>query len=237
MKSSIDWRTVTASVVASGALLLLFTAVVVFIVLPNYVLQMGMAQQALSIELPATLPVQVQLAEPINARMDSAIQLSVPIDQKLPMRIDERLFLDVHFDADIPLDFEVVIDNDVAVDSMMQTTVFGVPMTLPIKGKLPVHMIVPISQTMPLKFSAPISVDLKKAFEIELKTTLDTAVEIHEDLSIPVLEALDTEIRMRPDTPINVQVGAERLAVPLGSVRVVPAETAKSQSSVSSAAP
>ncbi len=173
-------------------------------VLHNATAMVPLDGQALQARLPATLPVTVSVldGQGLDATGDR---------NGIPVRLHERLSLDVHFDTQVPLALTVryqgtiPVNTEVPVNTTMDTRVLGVPMTLPISGRipldldLPVDLEIPISQPVRLAFTAPITADVDQIIHIPLQAELDTRIHFG-------------------DTPLPLTVQDSTLALPLDRV-------------------
>ena len=172
-------------------------------VLHNATAMVPLDGQALQAQLPADLPVRVSVLE--GQGLDGHGGRGVPV------RLNESLSLDVHFDTEVPLALTVryqgtiPVNTEVPVNTTMDTRVLGVPMTLPISGRiplnldLPVDLEIPISQPVRLAFSAPITADVDQIIHIPLQAELDTRIHFG-------------------DTPLPLTVQQSTLALPLNQV-------------------
>lgn len=142
--------------------------------------------QELRVRIPGTLPVQVEV---LDAR-----GLEAAVDARgIPVRLAETLKLRIDLDTEVPLALtvryrgQIPVRAQVPVDTTMQTRVLGVPMSLPVKGTipldldLPVDLAIPIEQPVRLKFSAPITARVDQTVHIPLKAELDARIRFGED--------------------------------------------------------
>lgn len=207
--------TAPATGISRGGLLLAFLGFGVFSsalgaaatwwVLSHYSVQVPIIGQPLSISLPDELPVKVDILEPKPGEP--------PMQElgKLPLRLEDTLKVNIKLDTTIPLQMVVPLQTNIPIkgvvplDTWISTRVLGIPMRLPVSGKvpldfkLPLNLRIPIDQPVRIKFTAPID------------------VHVNDTIEVPMRAGQAMRIRFETDTlPITIKSG--EFTVPLSDV-------------------
>ncbi len=180
------WRRVVALLVLLTVLAAAAGAIAATFVVSRFTAYVPLDDQQLKIVMPDQLPVQVEL-----------LADSTDAQPGVPVRLNERLKLEVAFDTMVPLKLTVnyrgaiPVRADIPINTTVRTRVLGVEMELPIEGSipldlsLPVDLAIPIDQSVRLKFTAPVTAQIDQLVHIPLRATLDAKVRF-DDPRIPV---------------------------------------------------
>lgn len=169
--------------------------------------QVPLHGQQMQARITDTLPVHVEV---LDAR-----GMSAKGDKRgIPVRLNETLRLDVDFDTEVPLALtvryrgQIPVQAQVPVDTVMDTRVMGIAMSLPVKGNIPLDLSIPIDLTIPIEQA------------VRLKFTAPITARVDQTVHIPLKAELDARIRFG-DVPIALRVEDSALDLPLRNLRVL----------------
>lgn len=133
----------------------------------------------------------------------SAIPIKVDIDTRIPVNFDTALHVPVQIstkvdiDSDMEIEAAIPIRTELPIDTMIETSVLGIgKISVPIKARLPLDVVVPIHGTLRIKASGiPIEIDEEvrielPTIEIPLKCRIETKIDL-----LSNLEAAEEAIR------------------------------------------
>lgn len=140
-------------------------------------LRVPVAQQAITVDLPPSLNVEVELQQMQPVDSQSANSEKVVL---LPVHLRDEFQVEITLDNKLPLKMVVPykgrlpVNTIMPIDTVVQTKVLGIPMTVPVKGNIPINTVVdvdlriPIDQTVPVAFSAPVKARLDHIVQIPI---------------------------------------------------------------------
>ncbi|MGQ0622846.1 MAG: hypothetical protein ACT4QA_23565 [Panacagrimonas sp.] len=210
--------------IAGGALVGLW-------VFKNIDARLLLSNQPAKITIDEKLKVTARALENLNIRLDDTIHTQVPVDQDLRIPLKEQLNVIAEFDGDVPIKMDVqvrdkiVLDQVLDLNAVIDAEILGDTLKLPIRGKVPVKAIVPVSLDIPvdqmvrLKFIAPVGVRVKQDLNVRLKTVIDADIPIQADLSVPVKSDIPAEAEFSRD-PIAATIVEADLRLPLRTLRL-----------------
>jgi len=164
--------------------------------LKYYSLQLSLDSDAI-LDIKDEIPVVIDLDERIPVRLDEKLTLEVPINQEVQVRVREKVRVPVDVTAHVPIDEEVDVEamvpikTTIDVDTKIQTTIMGAPVKIPIKVQLPLDVEVPISCKARIKMD-DFQVHVKETFELGL----DEPISVHMDTILKTEISLANEIEV-----------------------------------------
>ena len=210
--------------IAGGALVGLW-------VFKNVDARLLLSNQPARITIDEKLQVTARALDNLNIRLDDVIKTKVPVDQMITVPVKEELRVIADFDGSVPIKMDVqvrdkiVLDQVLDLNAVIDAEILGEKLKLPIRGKVPVKAIVPVSLDIPvnqmvkLKFTAPVGVRVKQDLHVPLRTVIDAAIPIQADLSVPVKSDIPAEAEFTRD-PIAATIVESDLRLPLRTLRL-----------------
>lgn len=162
--------------------------------LTHYHLKVPVNSQALTIDLPEELFVDVELQQ-----MDADAIPTLSADELilLPVRLKDDITVMISLDSELPLKLTVPykgklpFNTTLPVDTVVKTKILGVPMSLPISANIPVQseidvdLSIPINQTIPVAFTAPVRVQLDHMVQIPIPAKQEARITM-EQAQMPI---------------------------------------------------
>jgi len=105
----------------------------------------------------------------------------------------------------------------------VRTRVLGIPLSLPVKGQVPVRADVPIDIVVPFKQDLPVALTTQARVRITepLRTRIDTVIEakvpIRESLALPIDEPVSARLTF-PQQRVDAGLDLMELVVPFEAV-------------------
>ena len=174
-------------------------------------LRIQLEQQYLKARMAASFPVTADIDQMLRIPLNETIQVDVPFNQHLTVPFNKTLDLPVEMNTTIPVHMTVPfksnipIETKVFVDTAIKTSVFGFPITVPVKGYIPVRATIPVDQDVvvqedfKLALKAPVSVDIEESFEILINTVFPMKVPLNTELTIPFKEHVLANVSLEGD--------------------------------------
>ena len=191
--------------------------------------ELALRDQIAQVAITQALPIDVQLQQGLELRVDGSVETTVPVNQVVQVPLQETLDVTVDFDGAVDVNLDVPFQTMVRVDEMMpleavlDVKIMGVWTKLPIRGVLPIRLnvpvnaVVPVRQSLPLAFSQPARVALDQTLSVPLNTRIDTTVPLHSVLmkvpEPPRIKALATVLE-----PAETTLTRLDLALPMNDV-------------------
>lgn len=162
--------------------------------LTRYHLKVPVNSQALTIDLPEELFVDVELQQ-MDA--DAIPNLSADELVLLPVRLKDDINVMISLDSELPLKLTVPykgklpFNTTLPVDTVVKTKILGIPMNLPISANIPVQsdidvdLSIPINQTIPVAFTAPVRVKLDHLVQIPIPAKQEARISM-EKAQMPI---------------------------------------------------
>jgi len=151
-------------------------------------------QHPIALRLPEGLQALAEVSAPLQARVNLAPRVVVPVHQTLAVEVSDSLQARARLQTRVPVDTVVHVEQSVPVRTSLQLSV-------PVVSWLPrFEVTVPLVLDLPVKLDVPIQLDVP----------LDLDVLASGELRAPLQVPLDTELRLRPEVRGDVQVGISR---------------------------
>lgn len=210
--------------IAGGALVAMW-------VFKNIDARLLLVDQPARITIDEKLLVTARALDNLNIRIDDVITTQVPVDQELRIPVREQLNVIADFDGTVPIKMDVQVRDQIVLDQVLDLNavidaeILGDKLKLPIRGKVPVKAIVPVSLDIPvnqpvrIKFTAPVGVRIKQDLTVPLRTTIKADIPIQADLSVPVKSDIPAEAIFGRD-PIAATIVEADLRLPLRTLRL-----------------
>lgn len=143
----------------------------------RYHLSVPVTQQAITVDLPPSLNVDVELQQMQPLAPGAFEEVSVVM---LPVHLKDEFQVDISIDNMLPLNMvvpykgELPVNLILPIDTVVETRVLGIPMQVPVRGMIPVNTSVdidvriPINQKIPVTFSAPVQARLDHVVQIPI---------------------------------------------------------------------
>lgn len=231
-------RTVTWKHLIITAVLLLIlmgvgAAFVTWWIWQNMAAQVVLKEQQADIVLPKELAVQAAVNQRVRIQVDQTLPVRVPIHQDLTIPLKEAIPINVSIDTMVPISIDVPIKHVVRVDQVVQldtqvkTRILGIPVTVPIQGRIPVKaevpvdLVIPVRQNLPVALVTPATVRLTEPLRTTVDTVIEARIPVHESLSLPVTAPVNATLSF-PQQRVRAGLDLLDLTVPFDSVTLAP---------------
>lgn len=200
----------------------------------NLAAQVVLKEQQADILLPKELAVKAAVTQKVKISLDNqTLPVRVPIHQELSIPLDEVIPIKVSLDTVVPVNIDVPVkhvlkvDQVVDLDTHVKTRILGIPLTLPIQGKIPVKadvpvdLVIPIRKDLPLVLVTPVTVRFSEPLHTTLDTVIETRLPLHGAMDIPLTAPVSASLTFPQQ---KVQAGLELLdlTVPFEDVTLAP---------------
>lgn len=194
-------------------------------------LQIGLRDQPMRIVVLDPLQISADVHTPLQIAVDDVLDARVPVDQIVTLPVRERMEVHAAFEGpvrvrmDVRVQDRIEIDQEIALNTMVETEFLGARQRLPIRGRIPlrasvpIDLVVPIDQDVPLSFDGPIEVRMEQDLKVPLRAVFDTRVPIRGRLTVPVLEPFEGTVHIQ-QVPTRIQVESADLQVPASAMRL-----------------
>lgn len=212
-------RQVVIVSVATSLATLCVVAAVAMLFRPHLHARMQIDPQQLEVSLPQGVPMTVDIVKPIETQFRGELDVRFPIDEVLPLHFDSPLTMNISIDAQVPMRTVIEYENTLPLDTEVTAHIFGFPVQVPVSGRIPVKLYVPVDQLVPVKFSAPVTVSMDEALPVPIKLDFNTRIPLDQSLSIPITAPLETNVQVS-DRPVTVKLGTSELVFPLDAMNL-----------------
>lgn len=190
-------------------------------------------EQRAQVELPAELAVRAAVGGLVEVKLDQSWPVRVPVRQTFQIPLTDPIALQASIDTVVPLAVDVAVehtlqvDQVIAIDAKVATRFMGMPLTVPIKGQVPVKAAVPISlvipvrKQVPLSLTVPATVRLAEPIEARVDTVVETRVPLRETLRVPVTAPVAATLTF-PQQVTEAGLKLIDFELPLDAIRLVP---------------
>lgn len=195
----------------------------------NLAASVVLREQQADIRLPPSLAVEATVTRDVQVRIDQTLPVRVPIRQDLLIPLPHAIPVKVSIDTEVPIAIDVPvrqtvrIDQTIDVNADVRTRVLGIPLTLPIQGRVPVQADVPIDVRIPVRHTLPVAlvteaeVRLTEPLRAHVDTVIEAEVPLRESLKLPVTRPLSARLTF-PERTVRAGLSLMAVTVPLESV-------------------
>lgn len=194
--------------------------------------------------LPVSASIDHTFHVPIKKEFDYAVPVKtvvkLPVNQKFNVTFDKPL--NVPIDHVFHIDEKVNIKTDFPLDTKVTVKVFGINTNVPVKGIIPLDIMVPLRHdfrirgTLAIKPEEALSFPVNSVFDVPLDFMLKGKVPVEGTISIPIKDKFNADVMLRDKLPVTLQfssffgqkkfIGSDKVEQ---SIPVVPAESGKYQ--------
>lgn len=229
---ALTWKHLILTVLAVLGLMSGLAVLVGWWAWQNLAARVVLREQEVRVRLPRELAVQAEVSRAVSVRVDQTLPVRVPVRQALTIPLKDEIPIQVSIDTVLPLHLDVPvrqvirIDQAVQLDTKVQTRVLGIPLTLPVRGLIPVQadvpvdLVIPVRQDLPVALVAPATVRIKEPLRTRIDTVIDTTVPVHAALSVPVLAPVSARLTF-PQPNVAAGLNLMDVTVPFRSVALV----------------
>ncbi len=176
-------------------------------------LKIKIEQQSFNAKVVGDIPINTEVSENIKVQLDETFQINFPFNQDLKVPINETFYVPVEIETQMPINLTVNFDANIPIktiikiDSVFSIKLFGLNLSVPVKGTVPLSMNVPVKKTIPIneiiniKFKSPTKVHVNSMFNIPIRTNISADIPIKHMLHIPIEFDLDTKATLKGDLP------------------------------------
>lgn len=199
-------------------------------VLGNVNARLSLANQPATVVVPQPMPVKAKILDKLDILINGSIKTKVPIDQTIRVPIRNNLNVMVTLDHKVPIKMNVPVHAEIPLhkvihlDSKVTVSVLGVPVTLPVRGDVPItttvplNIVIPVDQQVQMKFTAPARVKILSTLKVPLKTQIATTIALYSEMHIPVKSDLHANVSILK--PVHAVIKHANLKLPLHTLRL-----------------
>lgn len=172
----------------------------------NLATKVVLREQTADIVMPKELAVRARVSNEVKVRLDQVMDVRVPIHETLTIPMDTAIPLKVSIDTvvpihlDVPVEHVLHVDQTLDLDTQVKTRILGIPVTLPIRGKVPlkadvpISLLIPVRKDLPVTLTTPAKVRLSEPLKAQVDAVIAAKVPIRETLSMPVTAPVDATL-------------------------------------------
>lgn len=227
------WRQLVIASVAMISLLTTASAAMGYWLWHNVGARLTLKEQSAFVRMPEQLSASVNIENALQVQLNQDLKIAVPFKQRLEIPLDEPLNVQVKVATQVPVALDVPfkqtlkLDQHIDLNSTVTVLVAGVPLEVPVRGKvplkadIPLDLTIPIRQTIPVKLDAPAQVRLAETLRADVDTQVTAVIPLRETLKLPVASPVQAQLRLS-QTPVEAGLQFIDLHVPFNRVSVEP---------------
>lgn len=196
---------------AFGAIVIVAGLLYLFLVydpLDRISLRINLGEQYLKARMAASFPVMADIDQLLRVPLNDVISVTVPFQEHFAIPFHKTLEVPIELNTTIPVYMtvpfksDIPIETEVFVDTVIKTSILGVPISVPIKGYIPVRATIPVDQQVvvredfELALRSPVSVEIKDTFQIPISTVFSAEVPLKTELMIPFKEHIMANVSL-----------------------------------------
>lgn len=176
-------------------------------------LKIKIDQQSFNAKVVGAIPIHTEVKENIKVKIDETFKINFPFNQDLEVPVNETFSVPVEIETQMPIRLTVYLDADIPIetviniDNTFSVRLFGMNLSVPVKGLVPLSMSVPVKKAIPIneiiniKFKSPTKVHVNSMFHIPIRTKISADIPIKHQLNVPIAFNLDTKASLKGDLP------------------------------------
>jgi len=165
-------------------------------------------RRQIQLDVNTRLPMKSSIHTILDIPIKKRVAVNLPIRGDLKVSIDEPFEIPVVSPVNVFLDHEfrvkkmVTINSDFPIDNYVETTLLGFDTTIPIRGRFPVNIKVPldeiirINDTFPLKITSPMVCQITHDLVVPIDITAKTQFLIDQTIPVPINADITTTIKL-----------------------------------------
>jgi len=168
--------------------------------------------------LPVSFPVEAALDEAIPIRLTKVLETEISIRQDLDVWIDDDFIIPMDLTLPVPIDQEVYVETEIPVETLIplegaeiQTGLWGIDgVSLPLKGSIPVKILIPFRKPLHVKTRADIRIQekvkvrVRKQITVPLDLKVQVKLPIDETFSVRFPEGVKVNVRVPQQVPVDI---------------------------------
>jgi len=204
----------SAFIIISTAIFGFFTFLfLMYFPLNMFKLRIKLDEQSFKARVVGAIPLNTEIDEIVKITINEVFPIKFPFHQDMVIPINETFNVPVELETNMPINMIVKFDSiipvtlDVPIDSIFQAKVFGIPMSIPVKGTVPLFLNIPVRKDIPInenikiKFKAPVKVVVNSEFKIPINTDISIKLPFRHDLIFPLKTNITTKALLKGDLP------------------------------------
>lgn len=180
----------------------------------------------LHFQLKKNLPVSINDSFAVNAAFDHdfPIQLKTDIPVKIPVSAILKIPINETFKIPLNKTFPVVLDKPfhikdtirvitrLPLDTTIETRVMGIKMNIPVKGEIPVDMLVPLDQDIQItgeilvSIQEPLSAPINQVVEAPINFEVKGVMPLNTAITAPIDTNIACTISIPDDLPVEMDL-------------------------------
>ncbi|MCP4118389.1 MAG: hypothetical protein GY737_23940 [Desulfobacteraceae bacterium] len=193
-------------------------------------------KQQIKLDVNTRLPITSSIDKTLDIPIKKRVNVNLPIRGDIDVSIDEPFEIPVLNSVNVALDHgfrikkEITVNTDLPIDQFVETTILGVTANIPIRGRFPVDITVPLDETVrindsfPLRITEPLTCQVSHNLTIPIDITAKAQFLIDQVIPVPINAEISTGIRLTGELPcflyLDIFLDKERGLVIDHSVKV-----------------
>lgn len=177
------------------------------------------------LRLPEGLQAMAEVAAPLQARVNLAPVVQVPLRQTLSVEFSDSLQAQARLRATVPVDTVLHVEQNVPVRTSLQLSVPVVSWLPRFEVTVPVALDLPVKVDVPVKLEVPLDMDVLASGELRapLQVPLDVDLRLRPEVRGPLAVQISRQMAFRlqgPMQPMPVWIEHARLSLPFSQPRL-----------------
>ncbi len=153
-------------------------------------------------------PVRLDTKIPVNFPVSSVVQIPIRETFMIPL---EKTFT-VVLNTPLRLKDTIRVSTNLPLDIMVETKVLGIPMTIPVKGVIPLNLDLPVDQDINVlgevlvNLKNPLPVEIDHVVEAPLDFMVEGIMPLDTTIQAPVEGTLDCTIRAQEPLQVDIEL-------------------------------
>lgn len=177
------------------------------------------------LRLPDGLQAMAEVSAPLQAQVNLAPLVRVPLRQTLAIELSDSLQAQARLQARVPVDTVLHVEQRVPVRTALQLSVPVVSWLPRFEVTVPVALDLPIQVDVPVKLDVPLDMDVLASGELQapLQVPLDIDLRLRPEVRGPLAVQISRQMAFRlmgPMPPMPVSIEHARLSLPFSQPRL-----------------
>ncbi len=169
--------------------------------------------QPLSIQLDEVIDVPLKMELPVELKTDVYMDETLALKFDLPLNVNlspqelQLSNLKIPFNQSLYIEDELAVDFMLEMDTKIKTKILGIPLKIPAQGMIPVKTVIPIRQALKVRDTITLSpIDYNIVFNaiipVDVKVPIAQKVNINGNIVVPVDQMVSIPLKKNITAPV-----------------------------------